>query len=321
MSSATFHNRAGGKAMLWPKTWEQPRRPKAPRRTRLIGAAIGCGAREPGCEHGPDALGNGGVLARVQRAHPALSALDVVRVPPSEADPLAQATAFTCALATRVREVIARGERVCVLGGDHSCAIGTWSGARLALAEHETLGLLWIDAHMDCHTPETSPSGALHGMPLACLLGEGPSALVELGGVAPKLRGHTVCIAGVRSYEPAEDVRLRSHGVRVYSIHEVRRRGLPAVFHEALARVRAASTRFGLSIDLDAIDPNDAPAVSTPAAGGIAGMALVAALRAVAGDPRFLGVEIAEFNPAKDLNGMTAELIGKLVGAVTGGVS
>ncbi len=308
--------------MLWPRISE-PRRPSyVPQSTRLIGAAIGIGARTPGCEHGPEALLRAGVFARLQREHPRLSALDLIGVPAdARRDPLARALAFACALATRVRDVSERRERLCVIGGDHSCAIGTWSGVRLAMPAHERLGMLWIDAHMDSHTPQTSPSGALHGMPLAVLLGAGPSALVEIGGLAPKLSPSAVCLVGVRSFEPAEAELLHARGVRVFGMHEVRRRGIDAVLAEALERVRGASERFGVSIDLDAIDPSDAPGVGTPEAGGIAGENLVAAMRSLADEPRLAGLEIAEFNPARDAGGRTAELIGELIAAVAGGVS
>lgn len=291
------------------------------RSMRLIGAAIGAGAHTPGCEQGPETLLRNGVLERLRREHPRLSAVDVIGVPPDvKRDPLARALGFACALATRVHDV-ARREQIAVIGGDHSCAIGTWSGVRLAMPAHERLGLLWIDAHMDSHTPDTSPSGALHGMPLAVLLGTGPKSLVEIGGVAPKLSAPAVCLVGVRNFEPAEAELLHAHGVRVFAMEEIRRRGMQAVLREALERVRSTSERFGVSIDLDAIDPSDAPAVGTPEAGGIAGKDLVAAMRGLAGEPRLAGVEIAEFNPTRDADGRTAELIGELIAAVAGGES
>ncbi len=308
--------------MLWQRILEPPRPRDTQRSMRLIGAAIGAGAHTPGCEQGPETLLRNGVFERLRREHPRLSTVDVIGVPPDvRRDPLARALGFACALATRVRDVSARRERIGVIGGDHSCAIGTWSGVRLAMPRHERLGLLWIDAHMDSHTPETSPSGALHGMPLAVLLGAGPKPLVEIGGIAPKLSASALCLVGVRNFEPAEAELLRAHGVRVFTMDEIRRRGIQAVLKEALERVRSTSERFGVSIDLDAIDPSDAPAVGTPEAGGIAGKDLVAAMRGLADEPRLAGVEIAEFNPTRDADGRTAELIGELIAAVAGGAS
>ncbi len=157
----------------------------------------------------------------------------------------------------------------CVIGGDHSCAGGTWTGvARMLQGE---LGLVWIDAHMDSHTPATSHTGRLHGMPLAWLLGQGDDALYGLsaGVVDPE----HVALIGVRSYEPEEKERLDRLGVRVFHIEEVHRRGLDTVAAEALAIAARGTSGFGVSIDLDAVTPEEAPGVGTPVADGIAGAA------------------------------------------------
>jgi ornithine--oxo-acid transaminase len=226
----------------------------------------------------------------------------------------ASAVAELCAqLAREVSESVRRGEAFAVYGDDHSCAVGTWSGAAAALRGRGSLGLVWIDAHMDSHVPATSPSGKLHGMPLACLLGFGAPELVNLGGFAPKLAPDRVCLVGVHSYEPAERVLLERLGVRVYYSDEVGRRGLEAVMAEALAIVRHETAGFGISIDLDAVDPDDAPGVTTPAPGGLRAEALRRALGGISGIPGFLGLEITELDPRRDRNRVTAYLAADLL--------
>jgi arginase len=225
---------------------------------------------------------------------------------------------FCDQLAREVCRALREHQRVCVLGGDHSCAIGTWSGAQQALGDKGPLGLVWVDAHMDSHTPATSPSGALHGMPLACLLGHGPAALAGLAGSKPKLTPQHVCLVGVRSFEPAEAALLRRLGVRVFYMDEVHRRGFARVMHDALTYVQKNTAAFGVSIDLDAIDPRDAPGVGSPVEAGICGKDLAELLSHVGRHPRLLGLEIAEFNPHKDVDNRTAERVIDLLAATVG---
>jgi arginase len=197
-------------------------------------------------------------------------------------------------LARRVLRQQKRGLPV-IIGGDHSCAIGTWSG--LSVYGQKALGLLWIDAHLDSHTPLTSPSGRLHGMPLAILLGEGEPAL-QLGQ-GPMVRPEYTVVLGVRSYEPGEPERLQRLGVRFYAMDEIRRRGLGVCVAEAWKRVSAAPDGFGLSIDLDALDPAYAPAVSVREPDGLSLPHLVKALHS-RNRRRLKAVEIVEFNPTLD---------------------
>ncbi len=171
---------------------------------------------------------------------------------------------------------------------------------------------------MDSHTPETSPSGAVHGMPLACLLGIGAPALAQLGGYAPKLRPENVCVVGVRSFEAAEANLLQRLGVQVFSMDEIRQRGMNTVLTDAIDRVRRHTAAFGITIDLDAIDPRDAPGVGSPEPGGIAGEELVAALAPMSRYDDLVGVEIAEFNPDRDVDGVTAMLIYELLASIAG---
>ena len=199
-------------------------------------------------------------------------------------------------LASAVADSLRRGRLPCVLGGDHSCAGGTWAGVARSLRGE--LGLIWIDAHMDSHTPGTSHSGRLHGMPLAWLLGQDDDPLYGLasGVVEPE----HVALIGVRSFEPEEEERLARLGVRVFHIEEVRGRGLGAVFADALAIATAGTAGFGISIDLDVVTPEEAPGVGTPVPGGITGRELAEALRRIGGRPDLLALELVEYAPRLD---------------------
>jgi len=192
--------------------------------------------------------------------------------------------------------------------------MGTWRG--VAKAARGPIGLLWIDAHLDAHTPQTTPSGRLHGMPLAALLGQGGDALcVRDAVVAPE----HVCVVGVRSFEPDEAELLAALGVRVYTMQEIDQRGAKEVFAEALERVRGGTVGYGITLDLDALDPVDAPAVTTPAAGGLRAASLLPILADIARTAEPLAVEIAEYNPHIDRGGATARLIEELAAAMIGG--
>lgn len=283
----------------------------------IIGVACGEGARNKGCEAGPDAVRAGGLVCRLQMRGLSAAWHETIR-PGHAAEPL-QAVKTVCRrLAQRARAIVAHGGLPVVVGGDHSCAIGTWKGVASALRARGPLGLIWIDAHMDAHTPQTTPSGALHGMPLACLLGHGESGLTALGG-GITLQPQYVCLIGVRSYETSEAALLRQLGVRVYYMHEVARRGLATVLREALSTVTTGTAGFGVTLDLDALDPRDAPGVNTPAADGIRSMDLAAALECVSSHPALAAIEIAEYNPQRDRHGRTGAAVTQLVEAMLAG--
>ncbi|MGQ0654155.1 MAG: arginase [Betaproteobacteria bacterium] len=265
----------------------------------IIGAAWGLGGADPSCADAPGVLAP--MLAQrlkecgiATRAGPTLS--------PSRTERRRElAVSKLCGLlASAVAESIRQKRLPCVLGGDHSCAGGTWTGVARTLSEKRagSLGLVWIDAHMDAHTPGTSHSGRLHGMPLAWLLGQDDDSLYGLasGVVQPA----NVCLLGVRSYEPEEDARLKRLGVRVIMMQEIAARRLDDVLAEALAIATDGTGAFGLSIDLDAVTPEDAPGVATPVAGGIPGEALAAALAGIGGHDALAAVELVEYSPSAD---------------------
>lgn len=284
----------------------------------LIGVAFGRGARDPGCADGPEALRQAGLIDELRRRGVAATWRATLMEEPRAADP-AEAVARICRpLAAMTEDMARQGAPVAVIGGDHSIAIGTWSGVARALHGRGPLGLVWIDAHLDSHVPETTPSGAIHGMPLAALFGFGDPLLTRMADRYPAVLPWHVCIVGARSYEPEERALLTKLGVRIFFMPEVRRRGLPAVLDEALAIAATDTVGVGLSIDCDAVDPAEAPGVGSPAAGGLHAPALIDALSGLRRRTRFLTVEIVEYNPHLDRDGATARLVRDLLVATAG---
>jgi len=221
-------------------------------------------------------------------------------------------------LATAVSTLTTQQAPFTVIGGDHTAAIGTWSGVYHAMHEQGDIGLIWIDAHMDSHTPETSESGRIHGMPVACLLGYGNSSLTSILQQAPKIKPENICFIGVRSYEKGEAEFLAKLNVRIYFMDEVKKRGLVTVLKEAVKQVSAHTIGYGLSIDLDAIDPAEAPGVDVPEPDGIHAADLIQGLTEIAADTKLIATEIVEFDPSRDKNKMTENIVASLLEAIHG---
>lgn len=288
------------------------------RKIAIIGAACGCGAQNHGCQDGPEVLRALDFFDSLHEHGINYFWDEVIHLSgPSPAEPLPAISGLCGGLAERVAHTLRRGYFPLVLGGDHSCAIGTWSGIAAATAGNGNLGLLWIDAHMDSHTFATTPSGAIHGMPLACLLGHGAPELTGIGTATAKLRPENVCLLGVRSYEAGEAALLNELGVRIYDMAEIRERGFDAVFAEALERVQTNTAGFGVSLDLDVLDPAEEAGVGSPAPDGIFKHELALAFRKLHRNPQFLAMEIVEYNPYLDDRFMTAQAACELFAAAT----
>lgn len=219
-------------------------------------------------------------------------------------------------LAQAVSELTSKQSPFTVVGGDHTCAIGTWSGVYHALHHKGDIGLIWIDAHMDSHTPETTESGRIHGMPAACLLGHGYSSLTNILNDAPKIKPENICFIGVRSFEKGEAEFLKRLNVKIYFMDEVRERGFVTVLKEAVAHVTAHTIGYGISLDLDAIDPTEAPGVDVPEPNGIHVKDLSQGLAEIASDSKLIATEIVEFDPARDRDNITEKLIVSLLGII-----
>ena len=277
------------------------------RHIELIGAAWGLGGANPGCAEAPGVLMP--LLAEQLSACGAAPRQGPVLAPSGRERRKQLAVSRLCGeLAAAVGEAMSRDALPCVLGGDHSCAGGTWTGVARGLHARgaHALGLVWVDAHMDAHTPRTSHSGRLHGMPLAWLLGQDDDPLYGLAtGV---VEAQHVALVGVRSFEPEERERLEGLGVRIFYMDEVRTRGLDAVLADALAIATRDTSAFGITVDLDVVSPDEAPGVGTPVPGGVSGADLTRALEGIGGRDDLAAVELVEYSPRLDPTGRSARV-------------
>lgn len=287
-----------------------------PEELALIGFASGVAANNPDCALGPWYL----------YYHPSLFAkLDfathwqtIVQSSAGQSgrDALPVVEQNLLELGQKVLTAIEQSQTFCVIGGDHSCAIGTWSAVAFSMRARGDIGLIWIDAHMDSHTPATSESQNIHGMPVAHLLGHGEPSLCQLFDAWPKLKPENICLVGIRSYQAGEAQLLERLGVKVFFMKEVQARGIDSVLREAQAYVSKNTCGFGISIDMDGIDPEDAPGVGCREPGGIEGKALVNALAQHVPKEALLALEISEYNPLRDHDAKSAQLLVELLGAV-----
>ena len=288
--------------------------PRKHARVRIIGAASGLGAQDQACADGPVAFHRSQAWHELAH-HPRVDWGRTLFAPAADGGGATGRIAGLCRhLADEVGHALRGGEFPVIIGGDHSVAIGTWSG--VARVAGEPVGLLWIDAHLDSHTPETSYSGAIHGMPLACLLGRGDKRLLNIGLAGVQVSAGHTAVLGARSYEPEELDFLKARGVRIIDSVELAQRGFADCLHEALGIVTAAPAGFGVTLDLDAIDPLLAPGVGSPEPEGLNARDVLEAVSGIAGLPGFRALEIVEYNPDRDRLGITASLISDLVGRV-----
>ena len=213
----------------------------------------------------------------------------------------------------RGREALTAGDVPIFLGGDHSIALGTVAAA----SEQGPIGVLWIDAHGDFNTPETSPSGNLHGMPLAALTGTGVQEMVDLGRPGAKVSAQNVMLVGIRDLDPQERVALRASGAGVYTMREIDDRGIGPVAREALGRLSHLS-RVHVSLDMDALDPREAPGVGTPVTGGLSYREAHLLMEIIAETAAVGSIDVVEINPILDHSNRTAELATELLLSVLG---
>ena len=206
-----------------------------------------------------------------------------------------------------------------MLGGDHSISVGTVSAiAGAASREGKKVGLLWVDAHGDINTPETSPSGNIHGMPVAALLGEGPDELISIGGAVPKVDPRNVAMVAIRSLDEGEKLRLKRYGIEVHTMSEVDRIGIDEVMKMALARVGDGTDRVHVSFDLDAVDPTVAPGVGTPVKGGLDYREAHFLMEMLSASGVMTSLEVVEANPILDDRNASAAFAVELVQSAFG---
>src|SRR3990167_3596662 len=277
----------------------------------LIGYASGIAGADEHCSGGPDAVQQSVYLKALMDKGLPLVWEQTVR--PDERDlssrPDQAVRQINEKLAHLTATLARQNQFFSIIGGDHTSAIGTWSGVQDVKREAGEIGLIWIDAHMDSHTPETTESGRIHGMPLAALLGYGYESLTLLLHEAPKIKPENVCLIGVRSFERGEAELLKRLCVHTYFMEEVKQRGCVAILKEAVNKVSQKTVGCGISIDLDALDPEEIPGVDAREPHGISTTDLYEGIAQIISDPRLIAMEIAEFNPSRDEEHRTEKFI------------
>jgi len=227
---------------------------------------------------------------------------------------LPQIAAACGLLAAKVEDSLAQGQLPLVLGGDHSVAVGTVSGVSHHFRNRQqSVGLIWLDAHADMNTPESSPSGNVHGMPLACIAGLGPPELTDLFGYQPKIAPRNIVIVGLRDVDQMEKPHVRDSGVRAFTMRDIDERGLRSVMDEAIRLARDGAAGFHLSLDMDFVDPQDAPGVGTPVRGGATYREAHLAMEMICDSGGMVSMEVVEVNPVIDEVNRTADLAVELI--------
>lgn len=289
---------------------------------RIIGVPMDLGQDRRGVDMGPSAVRAAGLRPRLERlgfevrdAGNVEAAFPEQKAPGDPHAKYLKEIARSCQKqADWVRKTLEDGASPLVLGGDHSIAVGTVSGVSAFYRDqHKSIGLIWLDAHGDFNTPETSPSGNIHGMPLACLLGRGPKELTDLYGYSPKLAAANTVLVGVHSLDEQEIRLLRETKVKVFTMRDLDERGMRSVMEEAIAIAANGTEGFCTSLDLDFIDAAYAPGVGTPVRGGATYREAHLALEIIADSGCMLSLEAVEVNPVLDERNRTAELAVELI--------
>jgi arginase len=293
---------------------------------KLIGIPVQDGTTRSGCALAPDALRQAGLASRLEAfgrrvidlGDVAAGELPILHHDNEAIHGLPQVAAWTAAIGEAAFEASFDGLPI-FLGGDHSIAAGTLPGvARRAAAQGRPFFVLWLDAHPDFHTLDTTTSGNLHGVPLAYACG-----LPGFEGYFPKLRHAVdpshVCLFGLRSVDPAENIALASSGAAAYGMHAVRQQGAARSIAGFLERVRQADGWLHVSLDADFLDPSVAPAVGTPVPGGVTATEALAVMAMLHASGVVASLDVAEFNPALDAASRTASVLVDLVACLVGG--
>lgn len=292
---------------------------------KIIGAPMDLGASRRGTDMGPSALRVARLGPRLERLGHNVEDLGNVYSPTVETK-TAKHTSLLYAdeiirvcdtLARRVEKVVQAGDFPLVLGGDHSVAMGTIAGIARGTGGAR-MGVIWVDAHADFNTTDTSPSGNIHGMPLAASCGLGDPKLTAIGGINPKVRPENVVIVGLRDVDPEEAVLLKKAGVTTFTMREIDERGIRRVMEDALDVACRGVQHLHVSFDADSVDPEDAPGVGTPVPGGLTYREAHLAMEMASEVPYFKSLEIVEVNPLMDERNRTAELMVGLAASALG---
>jgi arginase len=286
-------------------------------RIRVLGVPLDLGQERRGVDMGPSAVRAAGLNQALKSlGHDVQDAGNIhVRLPEEQpfgsqsAKYLKEIAETSQEVAERTRQTLADGYFPLSLGGDHSMAVGTIAGvAKFYHDRNQEIGCLWIDAHADMNTPETSPSGNIHGMPFAASLGHGPESLTNIFGFAPKLKARNCALIGIRDLDGHERQVVRGSGVNLFTMREIDEMGMRNVMDRALTMVTKGTAGFVVSFDMDVVDPDDAPGVGTPVRGGITYREAHLALEMIADSGKMLAFELVEINPIIDVMNKTAIL-------------
>ena len=297
------------------------------KKIRVIGVPLDLGQTRRGVDMGPSAMRVAGLEARLESighhvedgGNVAVAIAETKKSGNPNAKYLKEITSTCLKEAELVIKTLEAGEIPFVIGGDHSVAAGTVSGvAEFYRRKNERIGLIWIDAHGDINTPETSPSGNVHGMPLAAIMGLGPAELANLFGFCPKVQPENCVLVGIRDVDQRERENIRRAGIEFFTMRDIDERGMRTVMEEAMRIAGRGTAGYHVSLDMDWVDPEDAPGVGTPVRGGATYREAHLAMEIIADHGRMLSFEIVEVNPVIDEHNRTGDLAVELSMSVFG---
>ena len=287
---------------------------------KIIGIPLDLGQSNRGVDMGPSTIRYAGLSARLKRlgyeVHDAGNLVVPVRDALIETENGNYSTAIQKVCETLYQEAREAVDNVFMpvfLGGDHSIAIGSIGG----ITHDKPAGVIWVDAHGDANTPQSSPSGNIHGMPVAVLLGEGFPNLVDVGRKGPKLEPNDLVMVGIRELDREERARLRESGVTIYTMRDIDERGMAAIAKEAIAKL-SHRERIHVSFDLDALEPHEAPGVGTPSNGGLTYREAMLLTEIIADSKRFSSLDLVEINPVLDTRNQTSRIAVELTASLFG---
>jgi arginase len=293
-----------------------------PQKIRIIGVPMDLGASRRGVDMGPSALRVAGLQARIKQLGHQVEDIGNISVKQPEemsygekkAKYLAEIADACKDLAAIVEKTLDESMMPVVLCGDHSIAAGSLSGVAAHFKKKEKkIGLIWLDAHGDINTPESSPSGNVHGMPLAAAMGYGATELVELHGFRPKVEPQNISLVGIRDLDSQERKLAKKSGVHVFTMRDIDERGMREVMSDAMKYAMDDTDGISVSLDMDFVDPSDAPGVGTPVRGGVTYREAHLAMEMLADTEAMVSLEVVEINPVIDEHNRTALLGVELV--------
>jgi arginase len=291
-------------------------------KVRIIGVPMDLGQSRRGVDMGPSALRSAGLQAAIKKLGLIVEDLGNVEVKQPEEMPIGekrakylQEIAETCAdIAKTVDKALQEGFLPLVLGGDHSIAAGVAAGdSNFYRQQKKDIGYIWLDAHGDMNTPDSSPSGNVHGMPLASIMGYGAPELSELLGFKPKAEAGNIVIVGARDLDSHERKIAKKSGVHVFTMRDIDERGMREVMSDAIKYAMDDTAGIAVSLDMDFVDPADAPGVGTPVRGGVTYREAHLAMEMIADSEAMVSLEVVEINPILDEHNRTALLGVELV--------